>query len=238
VVVLADGGDANAIGHEAMSVFLEAKLGRKIPDPRPREPGKGTASPARLDSLAGRYGMHLDGWGISRVDLKREGSHLSALIDGKRKATLIPSGPDTFRVRNYLFGWLPLPLKGAGIYVRPIEDRKWVVGTVGGAPLGLAERLLPDSVPSVWRQRAGRYACINPDITPFHPAPDTLTLGYEPRDGLMVAEWLGGSTFPLKILTATEAVSYGKTEGYHIGLEAGKEVLECSGAKFARIGPH
>lgn len=235
VVVLVDGGEAMPIGNDAMSALLEAKLGRKLPAPQTSKSSEVTLSPGRLDSLAGKYGMHLDDWGIARVDLERDGTHLSALIDGKRKVTLIPSGYDTFRVRNRLFGFLPLPLRGNGIYLRPVEEGKWVVGVVGGAPLGLAERLLPDSVPSVWRQRAGRYACLNPDITPFHPVPDTLNLAYEPHDGLMMVNWNGASPFPLKILSATEAVSYGKTEGYHAGLAEGKDYLEFSGLKFGRI---
>ena len=239
VVVLVDGGDpmhALRIGNEAMSALLEAKLGRKLPRPQPREPQEAVLSPARLDSLAGSYGMQLDGYGISRVDLKREGTHLSALIDGKRKVTLIPSGYDTFRVRNRLFGFLPLPLRGNGLYLHPIDDRRLVVGIVGGGPLGVAERIIPDSVPSIWRKRAGRYACLNPDITPFRPAPDTLALAYDSRDGIMKVGWNGAAGIPLKILSASDAVSYGKSEGYHAGLAEGKDDLEVSGLKFGRLG--
>ncbi len=235
VVVLVNGGEVLRIGNEALSALLDAKLGRKLPAPQTKESREVILSPTRLDSMTGKFGMHLNAFGITRVDIHRDGKHLSALIDGEKKVTLIPSGHDTFRVRNYLAGFIPIPLHGNGLYLHPIDDRKWVVGVVGGDPLGLVEKLLADSVPTVWRRRAGQYLGLNPDINPFQSAPGKLELIYDSREGLMRVKWNGTVAVPLKILSATEAVSYGKMQGYHVSLEKGKEYISVSGLKFGRI---
>jgi hypothetical protein len=46
-----------------------------------------------------------------------------------------------------------------------------------------------------------------------------------------MGRWHGGSAFPLKILTVTEAVTYGRAESYHAGPKEGKECPECSGGE-------
>ena len=122
--------------------------------------------------------------------------------------------------------------------MRRLDDVRWVVGEVGREPIGIAEKLVDQPVSQAWRERAGRYACINPDSDLFHQEDSSeleLELEYQSRTGRLYCSWNRSAPRPMKIVSDLEALTYGKTEALRVETEEGKEFIEYSGYRFAKI---
>lgn len=247
VVVLINGGPFERIAMTAMAALVEAKLGRKLAvPPNPRRPPEIRLAPEKLEAFVGRYALSFND-DFAEAEITRRGDRLRLRVNGETERTLVMTGEDSFLVQQDVLGFIPIRSKEA-YYMRPVAEAKYMVGGVGKGPFGLVERIRPDSLPAIWRERAGRYVCVNPDDSPVAIRFD-MRLVYRPQSGLLCWAWNGNSAgHPLKILSDSTAALYGTEEAVRVlstggdgirkphpgGSEGKGEIVEYLGFRFVR----
>jgi CubicO group peptidase (beta-lactamase class C family) len=212
--VAGHGGDLSPF-HSLLLVVPERELAMEINVNNAAGMGSMELKPIAMAALAAVMAeAPVDGWYscmLGLVRLERRGDGLSLFLKG-RKLKAFRREDGSFGLEYRLLGLVRVPiaiLKELSFRIEWRDGRPWLAFVVAGIPYGCAERLDPEPITSVWRERLGSYAILNPD-----PGTDVghFALRLDKTSGFLLLEFKAFgdmASYPIRTLSDSEFVTWG-----------------------------
>jgi CubicO group peptidase (beta-lactamase class C family) len=226
------------VRNHILETFYEAKTGRKLPEPQFSHNNTVKLSKQRLQELSGFYQTKE---GTVKADIKGQNIVFSFFGTPVR---LIPQSDSIFTLQYRLLGCFPIPikeLKAFTLETHTIGERQIVLLRMNGLFTGImGEKFVPEIPPREWIERVGTYEMSN-GKKPIFTGKETekryqqtdFTIAYDSKEKNLIFNGI-----PLKVLSATEAVTRGigrnAGEMVRIVIEDGKEYLWVYGYALKR----